>query len=252
MSFSAKLHQSPLLGTFVKTPHPHVIEVLSHCSLDFLILDAEHAPFDRTSLDLCIMVAKLSDLPTLVRIPDNAPSTILNALDCGATGILVPHVCSAEQAKLIVKKSHFGAGGRGYAGSTRAASYISTPMNEHLKNSSQHTTVVVQIEDIEGVDEVENIAAVDGIDALFIGQVDLAVAYGEASVNSESVRNASMKIIEVARRHNKPVGMFVSDANQVTFWKNLGVSFFGLASEHKMMIDGFNEQRRKIESINEG
>ncbi|CAH0536652.1 HpcH/HpaI aldolase family protein [Vibrio marisflavi] len=245
MNFAKQLAKEPLLGTFVKTPHPHIIEVLQYCDLDFLILDAEHSPFDRTSLDLCLMV---SNIPTLVRIPDSQPSTILNSLDCGATGILVPHVCSATQAETIVAKCHFGAGGRGYAGSTRAAQYTQKLMQEHLSDSANQTTVVVQIEDIEGVDNVSDIAAVNGVDALFIGQVDLAVAYGESSVNGESVRDASLKIIEVAKSYDKPVGMFVSDAKQIAHWRKLGVSFFGLASEHKMIIDGFKNQRTQVES----
>lgn len=246
MRFSSQLQQPVQLGTFVKTPHPHIIEVLALAELDFLILDAEHSPYDRASLDLCIMTARLSGLPALVRIPDAAPSTILNALDCGATGIQVPHVCSASQAEEIVKRSHYGENGRGYAGSTRAANYATKPMAEHLATSKTATTVVAQIEDPEGVDNVEAIAAVEGIDALFIGQVDLAVAYGAPSVQADVVRDASLKVIEAAKRNNKPVGMFVADASQISAWKEAGVSFFGLASEHKMIIDGFNRQRAAL------
>ncbi|MGF1702852.1 aldolase/citrate lyase family protein [Photobacterium makurazakiensis] len=246
MNFPAKLKQANQIGTFVKTPHPHIIEVLALAELDFVILDAEHSPYDRATLDLCIMTARLSGLPALVRIPDSQPSTILNALDCGASGIQVPHVCTAEQAESIVKNSHYGEGGRGYAGSTRAANYATKPMAEHLAISKQTTTVVAQIEDPLGVDNCDEIAAVDGVDALFIGQVDLAVAYGAAAVSDEIVRQASLKIIAAAKRHGKPVGMFVANSGQISDWKEAGVSFFGVGSEHKMIIDGFKRERASL------
>ncbi|GAM62903.1 4-hydroxy-2-oxovalerate aldolase [Vibrio ishigakensis] len=75
MSLAKQLQSQKQLGTFVKTPHPHVIEVLALSNLDFIILDAEHSPYDRASLDLCIMTARLSGLPSLVRVPDAQPST---------------------------------------------------------------------------------------------------------------------------------------------------------------------------------
>lgn len=242
------LNNTELLGTFVKTPHPHIIEVLALADLSFIVLDAEHAPFDRTSLDSCILAARANQLPCVVRVQDSQPSTILNALDCGATGIQIPHVCSAEQAEKLVKMSHYGEGGRGYAGSSRAAKYATKPMANHLKDSKKNTVVIAQIEDPEGVINAESIAEVEGIDALFIGQVDLAVSYGAESVSNECVREASIKIIKAAQQVGKPVGMFVANAELAREWGELGVNFFCVGSEHKMIIDGFRNEHAVMKS----
>lgn len=247
-NFKHILNNAELLGTFVKTPHPHIIEVLSLAELPFIVLDAEHAPFDRSTLDSCILAARANKLPCIVRVQDSQPSTILNALDCGATGIQIPHVCSAEQAENLVKMSHYGEGGRGYAGSSRAANYATKPMANHLKDSKSDTVVIAQIEDPEGVVNADSIARVEGIDALFIGQVDLAVSYGAESVNDECVREASIKIIKAAQQVNKPVGMFVANAQAARNWKELGVSFFCVGSEHKMIIDGFRNEQAVMNS----
>ncbi|WP_428774492.1 HpcH/HpaI aldolase family protein [Vibrio sp.] len=247
-NFKVQLQQQILLGTFVKTPHPHIIEVLALAELPFVILDAEHAPFDRTSLDLCILAARASQMPCVVRIQDSHPSTVLNALDCGATGIQIPHVCDEAQARAIVKMCHYGEGGRGYAGSSRAALYATKPMAQHLADSKSGTTIIAQIEDPIGVENVDSIAAVEGIDALFIGQVDLAVAYGAQGVQDETVRDASIKIINAAKAHNKPVGMFVASAETAREWRELGVDFFAVGSEHKMIIDGFKQERNVMNS----
>ena len=247
-NFKQTLYGTQLLGTFVKTPHPHIIEVLALADLPFIVLDAEHAPFDRTTLDSCILAARANQLPCIVRVQDSHASTILNALDCGATGIQIPHVCTAEQAEKLVKISHYGEGGRGYAGSSRAAQYATKAMADHLSDSKKNTVVIAQIEDPEGVINAESIAAVEGVDALFIGQVDLAVSYGAASVNEECVREASIKIIKAAQQVNKPIGMFVANALAAREWNELGVNFFCVGSEHKMIIDGFRNEQAVMKS----
>ena len=84
--------QTPLLGTFLKTPSPIVCEVMNRAGMDLVCIDAEHAPFGRTELDLCLMAFRAGGTPAIVRVPELAPAPILNALDCGATGVLVPPV----------------------------------------------------------------------------------------------------------------------------------------------------------------
>ena len=117
-SFRTRLKdQLPLIGTFVKTPSPVICELLSHARLDVVCLDAEHAPFGRIEIDGCIAALRAADQPSLVRVSADTPADIRNALDAGATGILVPHVKSVEQAAAIVHASRYGEGGRGYSGS---------------------------------------------------------------------------------------------------------------------------------------
>ena len=164
-----------IVGTFVKTPSPIIVEVLALSALDCLCLDAEHAPFDRIAIDGCAMAARAGGKDLLVRVPVATPEHILNALDCGATGVVAPHVRSAHEARDLVRMAHHGAGGRGYAGSSRAAGYTTSSMANHLERSAR-TIVIAQIEDPESIEDIEAIAAVDGIDALFVGRVDLTVA----------------------------------------------------------------------------
>ena len=99
----------PQIGTFVKTPSSIIADVLGYSDLDVVCIDTEHAPFGRLELDLCIGAFRAADKPSLVRIADDSSREIRNALDSGATGIVVPHVTTAEQATAIVKAAHFGA-----------------------------------------------------------------------------------------------------------------------------------------------
>ena len=227
-----------IVGTFVKTPSPIVVEVLGLTGLDCICLDAEHAPFDRGTLDACILAARSCGIDVLVRVPSDAPEHILNALDCGATGILVPHVRSAAQALACVSASHYGAGGRGYAGSSRSAAYTTTSMTRHLTNSAARTVVVAQIEDPEAVDEIEAIAAVPGLDALFVGRVDLTVGYGADSLDDPRVVAAVEAVCEAGQRAGKPVGMFLSRVADVAHWRARGATLFLLGSDHGFLLSG--------------
>lgn len=239
MSLKARLAAGErLIGTFIKTPSPIVIEVLALAGLDCLCLDAEHAPFDRGTIDLCVMAARASGIDVLVRIPSTSPEHVLAALDCGASGIVAPHVRSAEEARALVKMSHYGAGGRGFAGSSRAARYTTRAMAEHIAASADSTVIVAQIEDPEGVDDIEAIAAVEGIDALFVGRADLTVSYGTTDSDDPRVVEAVEKVVAVGKAQGRATGMFVARDSDVPMWADKGAQLFLLGSDHSFMLAG--------------
>ena len=232
-----------LIGTFVKTPHPHLVEVLATSGLDLLCLDAEHAPFDRRDLDICIMAARASGMPVLVRPPSAAPEQILNALDCGADGVLVPHIRSAAEARAVAAAGHYGTGGRGYAGSSRSAGYGSIGILGHLANSAARSCIIAQIEDVEALAEIDAIAAVAGLDALFIGRIDLTIALGCTDPDDPQVIDACDTVIAACVRARRPVGLFTSRASDVPMWREKGATLFILGSDHGFVRDGAKAMR---------
>ncbi|MDH3531925.1 MAG: aldolase/citrate lyase family protein [Gammaproteobacteria bacterium] len=230
----------PLMGTFIKTPSPVISEVLGLSALDVIAIDSEHAPFGRVELDLCIAAFRAADMPCLVRVADDSPTVIRNALDSGATGIIVPHVTSAEQAAAVVKAAHFGEGGRGYAGSSRAAGYTTKSMADHIADNTEHTVVIVQIEDIAALDHVAQIAAVDGVDCLFVGRADLAVAM-QKGVAEKDVIATVQDICAAGQSQGTPVGMFTPNLDEIPDWRNAGASLFLLSSDQSLLLAGANE-----------
>lgn len=237
-SFRERLcNGEPLIGTFLKTPSPIVAEVLTHSSLDAVCIDVEHHPFGRLELDLCIAALVRANLPCLVRLGDDSPTQIRNALDSGATGIVVPHVTTVEQARAVVKAAHFGEGGRGYAGSTRAAGYTTKALSDHVADSHAQTAVILQIEDLAALDNVAAIAAVDGVDCLFVGRVDLAVAMQRA-VSDSAVIDAVRRITKDTRRAGTTVGMYTPTMDEVGDWRKAGASLFLLSSDQSLVLGG--------------
>ena len=229
-----------MAGTFVKTPSPIIAEVLALSRLDLFCIDVEHAPFGRYELDQCLAVFRALERPCLVRVADDSPTGIRNALDSGATGIVAPHVTSAEQAVAIVKAAHFGEGGRGYAGSTRSAGYTTNAGADYRAASAEQTTVIVQIEDLAALDHVSEIAAVKGVDGLFVGRTDLAVAMGR-HVAHEEVVAAVGDICRSARSTGTAAGMFTPLLDEIPTWLDLGASFFLLSSDQSFVLDGAND-----------
>ncbi len=245
-SFADRLAQrATLVGTFLKTPSPIVCEVLGLSPLDVICLDAEHAPFGRLETDACISQLRHAHMPSLVRIPDDSATEIRSALDVGATGLLVPHVTSAEQAQRIVELAHFGEGGRGFAGSTRAARFTTRSRLEHLQCSEKETTIVLQIEDLAALDKVDAIAGVEGVHGLFIGRADLAVAM-QHGVNDAAVLAAVKGICQACDGLNLAVGMFTPDASEVPMWMACGASFFPFGSDHAFLLNGAKALKQTI------
>ena len=239
MAFKQDLQSGkPLLGTFLKTPHPHIVEVLASSGLDCICIDAEHAPFDRRDIDACVMAARTGGLPVLVRPPTSAADQILNALDCGADGVLVPHVRSAAEARAIALSAHYAPGGRGYAGSSRAAGYGMVSMPDHKAASAARTVVIAQIEDAEALDEIDAIATVAGIDALFVGRIDLTVSLGCESPDDPKVIAAVEQVVAACVKAKRPVGMFVSRTCDVAMWREKGATLFLLGSDHGFVREG--------------
>jgi len=232
------INRETLIGTWVKTPSPIVCEVLGKTDLDALCLDAEHAPFGRTELDACIAATRATKLTPLVRVPTADPHNILNALDCGATGIVVPHVRTVEDAESICLRSLYGPGGRGYAGSTRAAGFAGKAIADQLRESAEQTSIIAQIEDVEALEAIDEIAKVERLDCLFIGRIDLTVALGKTDPNDPVVVDAVATICDAGQKANTAVGMFVTDVAEAKQWRDYGASLFLLQSDLAFLLAG--------------
>ena len=239
-----------LAGTFLKTPHYTIVEVLAQSKLDFLCLDAEHAPFDRSSLDQCMAVANALDFPILIRVAENTQREILQALDYGAVGIVTPHIDSAAKAADLARWARFGLNGRGFAGSTRWAGYATQKMSELLKKSKDETIVIAQIEEPQGVEDSNAIAATAGIDGLFVGPADLSVGYGKIDQNSQELKKAFFKVSKAAKNNQKTFMSFVPDAAKAKKWHAaFGLTMFFIASEHIWMRCGADNAATGIHEI---
>ncbi len=222
-----------LLGTFIKTPSPHATEILADVGYDFVVIDAEHAPFDRVSIDLILMGARASGIAALVRVPDTTPAHILAALDDGAHGVLVPHVATVAIAQGIVSAARYRGGRRGFSNSPRAGRYGGLKTRAHVDAADARTVVLAMIEDREAVENIDALVAVEGLDGVFIGRGDLTVALQVESADAPEVRAATERIAAAAAARNLPICAHVSGTNaqELRWLSSIGVTAFIAASD---------------------
>ena len=224
-----------VVGSFIKTPTTHATEILGALGYDFVVIDEEHAPFDRQTTDVVLLAARASNLAGIVRVSSDDPAKILSCLDCGASGVLVPHVASVEKARAVASAARYRSGRRGYSGSPRAGGYGATPMWSYVEEQDASVCTIAMIEDPEALDDIDAIAAVDGIHGLFIGRGDLTVALGAKSAADASVKDAVAKVISAARKVAKPVCVMVANAAEAKNFADIGASAFIIASDQSFM-----------------
>jgi 2-keto-3-deoxy-L-rhamnonate aldolase RhmA len=224
----------PTLGTFVKTASPHVVEVLGTTTLDFVCVDAEHAPFDRATLDLMVMAGRAAGIRVFIRIAEVNPAIVLSALDIGAAGLLVPHIDSADQARAVVAMARYRDGARGFSSSPRFAGYGSLGMKEALRIGDE-AQVICQIESPEAVDAVDDILAVPGVAGIFVGRADLALAMGLDSPRDEKVLAATTRVLAAAKQAGKIAGMHVAGNAEREQFAALGADWFVVSSDQTLL-----------------
>lgn len=221
-------------GTFIKTNSVHVVEVLGGTPMHFAVVDAEHAAFDRGDIDLLVLAARAVDLPLLVRVPDMSATTVQSVLDLGAAGLLVPHVNSVAQARELVARTRCRNGVRGFSSATRAAGQGALPMALALA-ATEDVFLMAQIESVAAVEAAADIAAVDGIDGLFVGRADLALSFGEVDARGAPVLAATRRVLDVALAAGKIAGMAVGTRGERDEFAAWGAHWFVVGSDQSLL-----------------
>lgn len=218
----------PLIGTFMKVPASQNTEVLALEGFDFVMLDEEHAPWDRVTLDTALLAARAFGTAGLVRIARPDAHSVLAALDDGAIGIMCPHVDTAERARAIASWARYHGGTRG-AGASRGSDYGGYGRRE----ADETTAVICMIEDREALDRLDEIASVGGVDALFLGRGDLGLSLSNANDPVPDLKDAVEHIVEVAKAHGKPVSAVVQSmrSDEAKWLIDLGVTAMMVASD---------------------
>jgi 2-keto-3-deoxy-L-rhamnonate aldolase RhmA len=224
-----------LLGTFVKTPTTHATEILGGLGFDFVVFDQEHAPLTMSALDPMILAARASNIAGIVRVNDPSEWNILSVLDCGAAGVLVPHVATEEKARRIAAACRYRGGRRGFANTSRAGGFGAASFSDHMDSQDREIVCVAMIEDVAALEQIDRIVRVEGIDAIFIGRGDLTAALGAPSMTSAETHAVVAPIMAAARTAGMPIIMLSPDRKDAAAMKALGASAFMVSSDHGFM-----------------
>ncbi|WP_121062420.1 HpcH/HpaI aldolase family protein [Chachezhania antarctica] len=220
-----------LIGTFVKTPGPAVPEILGSIGFDFIVIDEEHAPLNRETIDVMILAARYRGVAPIVRVGDPSAFSILGQLDAGAAGVMIPHVDSPAKAAEMAAACRYRGGRRGFGKSARAGDYGAVANADHIDRQDATVLCIPMIEDPEGVECAAEIIATPGVDAVFIGRGDLSVAYGVTSTADARIVAAAERITAAARAAGKPAMALATGPQDQRWLASLGVRAFCTGSD---------------------
>jgi 2-keto-3-deoxy-L-rhamnonate aldolase RhmA len=221
-------------GTFlIELPTSRAVRSLAFAGFDFVVLDLEHSTFDTERLAALIAEAQLVGLPAIVRVWGRDPGLIGKVLDAGANGVMAPRVETVAEAEAVVEAARYAPGGsRGIA---PLISYKATGVPQ--PRLGDEIVVIAQIEGRQGVANAAAIAAVPGLDGVFVGVHDLAQSLGlPEAVESDAVAAAAAQVAESVG--DAMLGVYVEDPAQSAVWAARGFRFQCISFDGRMLVEG--------------
>ncbi|MGZ7036084.1 MAG: HpcH/HpaI aldolase family protein [Ilumatobacteraceae bacterium] len=232
----------------MKLPTIETVELLGHAGFDFIVVDMEHAPLTLESAYRAIVMAQAMGMGALVRVPDRSDSHLQRLLDSGADGVLVPRVTDAATCRASVDAMRFSPTGvRGLGSTSRAGRWGLDTSANYLDHGRDGIVCGVQVEDQDGLRVVDQILAVEGLSALFIGTGDLSLSSGLPATHPD---NAALiaSTLDMCRARGIPCGTTVGDAAAARAAAERGFRFVMVSNDATMFGTAARDIRRAIES----
>ena len=226
----------PPVGTWISSASPLVAEAVGHAGFEWGVLDMEHSPLDLMGVVHLLNALSATKLVPVVRVPANDMVSIKRVLDAGATTLMVPFVQDAAEAARAVSAMRYPPEGvRGMEATCRAAKFgLAT---YHLRIANQNVGLIALLESREAIDRLEEVAAVDGVDALFIGPADLSASMGYVGqFTHRAVMDLMAQAVQRAKRVGKPIGAVGATPEIVAQYRAVGFDFVAVGSDIGLLM----------------
>lgn len=228
---------------------PGIPQLLVNAGCDFVLYDMEHTGIGFETIKTQVALCRGVGLTPLARVPRGEYHFLARALDIGCHGVMIPMVESAAEARSIIEATHYPPRGRrGAAFGFPHDDYQPGDPAPKMKAADARTLVIALIETERGLEQVEEIAAVDGIDVLWVGHFDLTNFLGiPGQFENARFTGALERIAGAARKHKKALGFMAADAASARQFKKLGFSMLGVGTDHGILMAGVQSIIRSIE-----
>lgn len=230
-----------ILGTMVTVfENPEIAKILKVCGFDFFLVDCEHGNFDYSDVAKMFAVAREAGIPPMVRIPEVKREVVLKYMEMGARGILLPNAETVEQAKALVNYSKYYPQGNRGVSLLRAHTGFDKidSATDFMKKSNEENILMLQIESPIAVKNIDDLLAVDGIDAAFVGPNDLSQSMGiMGQMENPLFIEAVDKVIAAAKKRNKFAGIHLMSVDALEPWIKKGMTLNLWANDIIMMMN---------------
>jgi len=235
MKLALKNNQ-PSLGLWSQIPDPLVAEMLTGTRFDWLVLDMEHGPYDLETTVSMLQAMNGASMAPAVRPPWNDFVAIKRLLDAGVNSLIIPYVQTVEEARKAVAATRYPPhGNRGVAGGTRGTMY--GRVKDYHANAHKEIFLTLQIETAEAVEQIEEIGAIEGVDALFIGPADLSASMGHlGNISHPEVQEKIAEALERMRKTPVKAGILSFDPPMAKKFIEMGFDFVCVASDTSMLV----------------
>jgi 2-dehydro-3-deoxyglucarate aldolase/4-hydroxy-2-oxoheptanedioate aldolase len=237
------------VGNFiVEFATPGIGHILKQAGLDFAFFDMEHSGFSFETLKSAIRYFEAAGIPAIVRVPAQETDMLARACDMGAEGLMAPMISTVAQAQALVDAvKYFPAGKRGVGLQMAHDNYRSAPVAEALKAANDRTAVFCLIETADGAKNVDGIAALPGVDGLWVGHFDLSVSLGiPGDFHHPKFAAAMKRIITAAKKHKKALGRLVPNVEQAIAFNKQGFDFICYSGDIWVLRDGLASAAKSI------
>jgi 2-keto-3-deoxy-L-rhamnonate aldolase RhmA len=231
-----------------------IARIAKSAGFDTFYIDMEHCSFSLETTSQICMAALEIGVPAFVRVPANRPEYISRVLDGGAVGVIAPHVRSAEEARKVVQYARFAPqGDRGANGGLPHLQYRSFPTIEANLALNRQTMVILMMEAVDALANVEEIAAVDGVDMLLVGTNDLTAELGiPGQYDDPRIAAAYERAIAACRKHGKHVGIggLASRPDLVEKFVGMGARFVSTGTDLSFLMAACTAKAKAVASLN--
>lgn len=225
------------------------VKMMAQAGHDFLFFDMEHAMFDWETMLNLVQASLLCDICPLVRVTDLSYPLIARALDTGAQGIVIPRVETREQVEQALEFAKYPPQGRRGAGGDARYGYVRRDVRTAVEEANAETMVVVQIESLVGVENLEGIASVQGLDVVCIGPQDLSISMNlHGDFGHPDFMETLRRIVEVCSRHGVATGMVEREPGAMKRWHDIGMRFLCCNNDGNML---YRSATRDIAALRE-
>lgn len=219
-------------GLFMGLANPISAEILATCGYDFLLIDAEHGLNDTRSVQAQLQAMAPHPVQCLVRPASHDPALIKQLLGTGVQTLLVPMVDTAEQARAVVASMHYPPKGIRGVGTGLERGSRWNAISDYFTQVSDNLCLIVQIESRTALENLDEIAAIEGVDAVFIGPSDLAASLGHlGQISHPEVKAAIADALARISASGKAAGIFCADATQAASFQDSGASFLAMGAD---------------------
>ena len=228
------------VGTMIsEVRNPNIIYMLAQSGFDYVIVDNEHGTYSAEDIANLVAAARGAEIAVIVRIPEIRRETILKPLDSGAAGLLVPQVETADQAREIIYHAKYPPmGQRGVALRRAHSLYGRFDAGEYLRQANEDTFIIAQAESQTAIDNLDQIVAVEGIDAVLVGPFDLSVSLGvPGELTHPKEIKAIDRVVQVCLEHKSIAGIHMFDVEQISQWIAKGMRLISYSSDINMLAD---------------